>query len=75
MFETMLKSIVYIEVGNNSKELATKQSHFSKTKKKYMWELYVKDKSNFKFEEVLFNINMGESTSKPIKVSSAPYTF
>ena len=36
-FEQMLKSIVYIEIGNHSRELPTKQSHFSKTKKKYIW--------------------------------------
>ena len=35
--ETMMKSIVYIEIGNTSRLLQTKQSHFSKTKKKYNW--------------------------------------
>ena len=57
----MLKSIVYIEIGNHSRELPTKQSHFSKTKKKYVWEIFVKEPKNFKFEEVGFDINMGNN--------------
>ena len=60
-FSQLLKSIVYIEIGNTSRELATKQSHFSKTKKKYVWELFAKETKNFKFEEVSFNINMGNN--------------
>jgi len=39
-FRRMMQSIVFIEVGNNSVELATKQSAFTKTKKKYNWELF-----------------------------------
>ena len=38
----MLDSIVYIEVGNRSIELETKKSMFTKTKKKYNWEIFVK---------------------------------
>jgi hypothetical protein len=38
----MLESIIYIEVGNRSMELDTKKSMFSKTKKKYNWEIFVK---------------------------------
>ena len=39
-FRRMMQSIMFIEVGNNSVELATKQSAFTKTKKKYNWELF-----------------------------------
>lgn len=46
----MLKSIVYIEIGNTSRELETKQSMFTKTKKKYVWELFVKQPRNFPIE-------------------------
>lgn len=40
-----------------------------------MWELFAKEKPNFKFEEVSFNINMGDPNSKPVKVKNAPFVF
>lgn len=46
----MLSSIVKIEVGNNSTLLQTKQSIFTTTKKKYNWQLYVKEPKNFAIE-------------------------
>lgn len=55
----MMKSIVYIEIGNTSRALETKQSAFTKTKKKYIWELFVKQPKHNPIEEVSFNINMG----------------
>ncbi len=55
----MLDSIILIEIGNRSIELQTKKSPFSKTKKKYMWQIFVKQKTNFKLEEVAFDVNMG----------------
>lgn len=45
--ERMLKSIVYIEIGNTSSEIPTKTSAFTKTKKKYAWEIYVKKPKGF----------------------------
>ena len=45
----MLDSVVMVEIGNRAIELDTKKSHFSKTKKKYMWELFAKEKPGFKF--------------------------
>lgn len=36
-FQRMMQSIVFVEIGNTSVELPTKQSPFTKTKKKYMW--------------------------------------
>ena len=38
----MTKSTVYIEIGNTSRKLETKKSIFTKTQKKYAWELFVK---------------------------------
>lgn len=38
----MLRSIVYVEIGNKSRQLETKKSHFSQTKVKYNWEVFVK---------------------------------
>ena len=38
----MMKSIISVEIGNTSRLLETKQSAFTKTKKKYIWELFVK---------------------------------
>ena len=73
--EKMLKSIVYIEIGNTSSEIPTKQSAFTRTKKKYAWELYVKKPKGFEFEEVLFDINMGNQQAKPISVRNAPYSM
>lgn len=73
--ERMMKSIVYIQIGNTSRELETKQSAFTKTKKKYIWQLFVKQPKNFQLEEVGFNINMGEPAAKPIRVRNSPYTF
>lgn len=73
--ENMMKSIVYIEIGNTSRELATKQSAFTKTKKKYTWELFVKPARGFPVDEVSFNINMGDRDSRPVRVRNAPYTF
>lgn len=42
-----MKSIVYVEIGNTSRQLETKQSAFTKTKKKYNWEVFVKQPKNF----------------------------
>lgn len=41
-FKAMLESIVYIVIGNTSKQLETKKSPFTKTKKKYNWQLFAK---------------------------------
>lgn len=71
----MMKSIVYIEIGNTSRELQTKQSIFTKTKKKYIWELFVKPPRNFPLQEVGFNINMGDSSSRPVKIKNGPFVF
>jgi len=46
----MLDSVVLVEIGNRSTEVETKKSHFSKTKKKYNWELFVNEKPGFKFD-------------------------
>ena len=67
--------MVYVEIGNHSKELATKRSAFTSTKIKYRWELFAKEPKNFKFEEVTFNINMRNPDSIPIRVVSAPFVF
>jgi hypothetical protein len=48
---------------------------FTKTKKKYTWELFVKQPRNFPIEEVSFNINMGDNTSRPVKIRNQPFTF
>jgi hypothetical protein len=32
-----MQSIVFVEIGNTSVELQTKQSAFTRTKKKYNW--------------------------------------
>ena len=71
----MMDSIVFVEVGNTATLLSTKESSFTKTKKKYSWELFVVETHNFKFESVEFNINMGNAEAKPVKVKQAPWTF
>ena len=40
-----------------------------------MWEIYAKEPKNFKFEEVSFDINMGNRDSVPVRVTSAPFIF
>lgn len=71
----MLDSVVMIEIGNRCVELETKKSHFAKTKKKYMWELFANEKNTFKFDEVAFDINMGDPYSKPVRVRNGPFVF
>ena len=70
-----MKSIISVEIGNTSRLLETKQSAFTKTKKKYIWELFVKQPKRSPIQEVSFNINMGESGAKPIRIRNAPFTF
>lgn len=48
-FNRMMQSIVFVEIGNNSAEIQTKQSPFTKTKKKYNWEVFVVEPRNLKF--------------------------
>lgn len=48
----MMDSIVFIEVGNTSVLLNTKQSFFTSIKKKYKWELFVEETNNFRFHSV-----------------------
>ncbi len=38
----MVKSVVYIEIGNTSELINTKKSMFTKIKRKYNWQFYVK---------------------------------
>jgi len=74
-FRRMMQSIVFVEVGNSSIELRTKQSPFTKTKKKYNWELFVIEPRNLYFEYVEFNINMGEPNARPVRVRSPPWVY
>ena len=73
--DQIMKNVVYIEIGNTSRELETKQSSFTKTKKKYVWELFVKETRGFPIEEVSFNINMSNVNAKPIRIRNAPFAF
>jgi hypothetical protein len=37
--------------------------------------LFAKQPKNFIIDEVSFNINMGDPSSKPVKVRNAPFVF